>query len=95
MSIDSYALAGRFSIAWGLVCWAMLAASARPIAGLFADEAAVVDVLALLLVVAPAGLGGQGLFMTASASFNAIGRPSRAAALAILRTPVSVVSLRT
>jgi Na+-driven multidrug efflux pump len=44
-------------------------------------------------VISPVAYAFHGLFMSGNSTFNAIGMPSRAAALSLLRAPVLAVSL--
>ena len=81
----AYVLAAGFALAWGVVAWAGLALAAPWLAGAFADEPAVVEPLIRFLRISPLGLGPLGVIIATSATFNAINRPLRAAALVALR----------
>ncbi len=74
-----------FSIGWGLVCWATLAALSGPIAHAFTEKPLVARDLQLFLWIAPAGYGLRGVCFLASRSFSAINRPLDASTLDILR----------
>ncbi|MFT4975110.1 MAG: putative MATE family efflux protein [Myxococcota bacterium] len=86
-------LADRAALVWGVVVWVLLVIFREPVAGLFTTDEEVASTLAMFLVIAPAGMGLQGVVGIAGASFNAINQPLRAAGLTILRTPTLSVPL--
>ncbi len=74
-----------FSVAWGFAAWIVLAVFARPLAGLFSEEAAVVESIVYYLRITPLGLGLYGAMRLAAVSFNAINRPLNGAMLSLIR----------
>jgi MATE family, multidrug efflux pump len=86
-------LSGRFVAGWGVFSWALLALLSGLIAQQFAKDDAVVGLLGMYLWIVPLGHAATGYLGVASATFNAQGQPLKAAALALLRTPVLTVAL--
>lgn len=76
---------GRFSLAWGTLCWIVFLAAAPAIAHLFRDEPAVTRNIVLYLWIVPAGYGFQGVCHLTGAFFNAINRPLVSAGLQLTR----------
>ena len=74
-----------FALGYGLALAAALFVLARPIAGLFSDEAAAVDAAALYLRVVGWSLFGFGILIAGNAALNAMNRAGYAMALSIAR----------
>ncbi len=87
------AIARRGALLWGLVSWAILAASATTIAGFFSDDPSVTGALAAFLWFASASLGWIGTTTVSSAALNAVRKPLEAAAISILRAFVLPIPL--
>lgn len=86
-------LGERVCFAWGTCVWALLALGSLQVAQQFAREPEVVLPLAEYLVWGVAGLGFTGVTLCAAATFNSVGQPLKATALAVLRTAVLAVPL--
>ncbi len=71
----------RFILVYGLLAWAIIALLADPIAGLFSDEAAVVEAMKTFLRIALLGLAPVGTIVLATWSLNGMHRPLLATAL--------------
>ncbi len=82
-----------FSVGWGLLCAAVLAPLARPIATAFSDEPAVVRHLTWYFRILPIGYGMRGVCILATTGFNALHRPRAAAILNIVRLLVGYIGL--
>ncbi len=76
------------SVVLGLVGYGLVALFAHPIAGLFSDDPAVLRLLVRYLWILPAAHWAVGVIVTASCTFNAIGRPLAAASITLVRAPV-------
>jgi putative MATE family efflux protein len=73
----------RFSLLWGGLMFGVLALAARPLAALFNQTAAVVDVADVYLRTVPVGYGAYGVALLIIAALNAHNKPLQAAALSI------------
>lgn len=82
-----------FSFGWGLFVLTMLAIFARPVAGLFDDNPAVIAKVVLYLRVVPLGYGLQGILMLSTISLNVLNRPLQAAGLTILQMFILYIPL--
>jgi Na+-driven multidrug efflux pump len=82
-----------FSFGWGLFTLTMLAIFARPVAGLFDDNPAVIAKVILYLRVVPFGYGMQGILMLSTISLNVLNRPLQAAGLTILQMFILYIPL--
>jgi putative MATE family efflux protein len=78
-------LSAWFCIFWGLGCWAVLAATAWPIAQLFSDDPAVVEHLAHYFWIVPASYALRGVFIVNNTALIGLHRPLTAGALNIIR----------
>ncbi len=74
-----------FALGWGLLVLCLLSLLARPIAGLFNDDAMVVDSTVLYLRIVPFGYGLVGVLMLCNTTLNVIERPLHAAGLTLLQ----------
>ena len=84
-----------FAIGWGLLMLALLQLLARPLAGLFNDDPAVIANLVLYLRIVPFGYGLVGVLLLCSTSLNVLERPLHASALTIVQMFVLYVPLAT
>lgn len=82
---EAQSSANRFTFVWGLFCWVIFVALAHPIARLFSGDDRVIVGIVQYLWIMPAGLATQGIFLTVSSTFNAIGRPLTSATMSVLR----------
>lgn len=64
-----------FSMAWGLVTLIVLAAAARPIAGIFSADPGVVSTVVLYLRVVPAGYGLFGVLIISAMTLTVLHKP--------------------
>ena len=82
-----------FCLGTGLVIAALLALSAEWLPSLFSDSAAVTNVSALFLYIAPISYGTYGMVMVMNASFNGMGKPMPAVHISIARMVVIYIPL--
>jgi putative MATE family efflux protein len=82
-----------FSVLWGLLLYAILAAAARPIAAAFNDAAEVQRTIVLYLRVVPIGYGGFGILLIVASALNVLNRPLHAASLTVFQMFVLMVPL--
>ena len=82
-----------FAMAWGLGCMVLFFAAARPIAGLFTSDAAVVDDMVLYLRILPIGYGLMGVTTLVGFGMNGINQSVRWAALNAVRLLVLILPL--
>jgi len=87
------ALCHRFALGWGGLMVLILAILARPVAGLFNDDAAVIENIAIYLWIVPIGYGLRGVFMLTGSTLNALGKPLHAAALTVTQMFILYVPL--
>jgi len=94
---DRVILGVRVAVQWavtvGLISVVLLAALSSVLGNVFSDDPEVARLITRFLLIAPAAHAFYGLFWTGNATFNAMGLPSRAATLSLLRAPVLVVGL--
>ena len=83
----------KFSLAYGLFMYALLALIARPVSYLFTDDKAVSDIVVLYLRIVPLGYAFQGILLVINAGLNALNRPIRASILSLVQTLVIYVPL--
>jgi len=74
----------RFALVWGLVCVAVFAVAAKPIARLFSDDPAVLEKIALYLWIVPLGVGAGAIPRLAGMIFNGVNRPLHAVKINVL-----------
>ena len=82
-----------FCVALGLVIAGLLALLAVPLMRLFADDAAVITVGVLYLMIVPWSYAGNGVVMVANAAFNGLGRPGPAVIISSLRVVIVYLPL--
>ncbi len=78
-------LSSRFLLIYSLVFAAVLFMFARPLAGLFDENAVVVETATAYLRIVPITFGAFGLMMIALGSFNSLGRPMPPAILTFVK----------
>jgi len=83
----------RFSILWGVVCVVVLGIAAKPLAGLFSEDAQVTEKIALYLWIVPIGYGLQGIFRLTTMIFNGISLPLHSVGLNLARMLVLYIPL--
>ncbi|MCK8058476.1 MULTISPECIES: MATE family efflux transporter [unclassified Fusibacter] len=83
----------KFSALSGIVTYALLFILAKPIAGLFTDQAQVTDTIVLYLRIVPIGYAFQGAIMIFSGALNALNRPIKAAMLNLVQMLLIYVPL--
>ena len=74
-----------FAMFWGVFLFVLLLFFARPIAGIFNKNPAVIESTALYLIIVSISYGAQGVFRLASSIFNGLRKPLPAALLAVIR----------
>jgi putative MATE family efflux protein len=77
------AYSNKVAFGWGAIMFAVLALAARPLAGLFNPNPAVISSIVLYLRIVPLGYGAHGMFVLAGAALNVLHRPMHAAALSL------------
>ncbi len=82
-----------FSIAWGVVIFAILLFLRKPIASVFTDNINVISIAASYFLIVGSSYGFQGLVMLSTASFNGLNKPYPSAAFSIIRMMVLYVPL--
>ncbi|MBU0859785.1 MAG: MATE family efflux transporter [Alphaproteobacteria bacterium] len=80
-----------FNVIWSLFVAAVLAIWAKPIAGIFSDNAAVTAVAALYFWIVPITYATGNLVPGWASAFNAIGNPERAALMIIFKHVVVLI----
>jgi len=90
---QAYRLCGRFVLLWQFGIYLLLAILARPIAGLFSEEADVVIIICQFLWIVPIAYGLQGITILTNSSFNALHQPGSALILSLVRLFVFYVPL--
>ena len=82
-----------FCLAWGVLLTGVLAISARLIVPLFNTDAEVVRVATVYLWIVPVSYGTAGMIQVASSAFNALGKPTPAVIMTVLRMFVLYIPL--
>lgn len=82
-----------FCLVYGALLALVVGLVAEPIAGLFSDAAAAIEVAALYLWIVPVSYGAYGIVMLVNASFNGLGRPLPATAISVTRMVVVYIPL--
>lgn len=88
---DSFRMATRFSVAWGLGALLILLPTAPWIAALFTDDPTVAKDITLYLRIVPLGYAAYGAMMMVSSAFNAMDHAVRSTVLSTLRSIVIAV----
>lgn len=83
----------RFSMVWGFSVFIILTALARPIAGIFNSNPAVITAIVLYLRVVSIGYGLQGVIMLTGSAMNVLNRPFHAAGVRIAQMFILYVPL--
>lgn len=83
----------RFSMVWGFSVFIILTALARPIAGIFNSNPAVITAIVLYLRVVSIGYGLQGVIMLSGSAMNVLNRPFHAAGVRIAQMFILYVPL--
>lgn len=86
-------LSQLFAMGWGAVMFLFLALSRNSVGGLFNDNPAVVDVIAIYLLSVPLSYGLYGVLNLSTATMNVLNQPLAAAALSIVRLFVLYIPL--
>lgn len=82
---EALRLVRRFSLAWGGLLAILLWLAAPALAGLFSEDARVVEVATRYLRLVPLSYAGAGVLTVANAAFNGLGRPMAATGVSALR----------
>lgn len=90
---QAYTLALRFIMLWQFVLYLLIWLLSPFIAGIFAQEQAVADLIQLFLSIVPLAYGLQGVTILTNSSFNAMHKPMAALLLSMLRLFVCYVPL--
>jgi putative MATE family efflux protein len=91
--LSGYKTSIKFVLFWQLFVYGVLLLLADIIAGAFAKEQAVADVIKLFIWILPLGYGLQGVIILTNSSFNALHKPLTALVLSIIRLFVCYVPL--
>jgi putative MATE family efflux protein len=91
--LSGYKTSIKFVLFWQLLIYGVLLLLADVIAGAFAKEQAVADVIKLFIWILPLGYGLQGVIILTNSSFNALHKPLTALVLSIIRLFVCYVPL--
>jgi len=83
----------KASFVWGLGMAVVLFVVAEPLAGLFNDDAEVIDMTTLFLRIVPLGFFPYGMAILVASLFNALDMPVKATALAALRLVALAIPL--
>jgi putative MATE family efflux protein len=86
-------LARRFAVAWGLGGAVLLALFGQHIGGLFSEDAQVIDLVGLALMIVPISYAATGIVAVISAAFNAIDLAVRSTLISALRTLLLAIPL--
>ena len=91
--LEARRVLARFCIAFGLALALLLWLAARPLAGLFSDTPAILNVAVLYLQIVPLSYGAYGLVMSVNASFNGMGKPLPGVAISASRVIILFLPL--
>ena len=83
----------RFSMLWGIGIFALLLFLARPIAGIFNSNPAVISTIVLYLRIVSISYGLQGLIMLTGAAMNVLNKPFHAAGIRITQMFILYIPL--
>lgn len=81
----AYKITLKFILVWQLIVYILLWLLSDWIAGIFANEKEVAQLITLFLAIVPLGYGMQGVVILTSSSFNAMHMPMTALVLSIIR----------
>ncbi|MFT5543795.1 MAG: putative MATE family efflux protein [Glaciecola sp.] len=90
---EAFNMTAKFVVAWQLLVFLILAASADFIAQAFAEDASVARDIKIFLYIVPLGYGLQGIIILVNSSFNAMHKPLSALLLSIMRLFVFYVPI--
>jgi len=90
---ESLNYSGLFSMFWGALVFIIFLFFSKAIAGVFTDNAEVIEIAGKFFLIVGASYGFQGLVMLGTASFNGINKPYPAAFMAIFRMLILYVPL--
>ena len=86
-------LSNIFSLLWGLFAFVLLSLTAELLVSLINDDPGVVEAASVYLIIVPVSVGFMGVMMTATQSFNALGKPMPPLVMSILQMLVVYVPL--
>ena len=86
-------LANIFSLLWGLFAFVLLSLTAEWLVSLINDDPGVVQAASVYLIIVPVSVGFMGVMMTATQSFNALGKPIPPLVMSILQMLVVYIPL--
>ncbi|MCI2284550.1 MATE family efflux transporter [Colwellia sp. MSW7] len=90
---QAYKSSIKFILFWQVLVYVVLILAAPWIAGVFAKEQKVADIIVLFMWILPLGYGLQGVVILTNSSFNALHKPIVALILSIIRLFVCYVPL--
>ncbi|MBE0524160.1 MAG: MATE family efflux transporter [Methanosarcinales archaeon] len=82
-----------FSLIWGVVMFALLAVTARPVASIFNDDPVVISIILLYLWIVPIGYALFGVFQISTITLNVLNKPVPAAILMVIQMFVLYIPL--
>ncbi|HUV82423.1 MAG TPA: MATE family efflux transporter [archaeon] len=82
-----------FSLIWGVVMFALLAVTARPVASIFNDDPVVISIIMLYLWIVPIGYALFGVFQISTITLNVLNKPVPAAILMVIQMFVLYIPL--
>jgi len=82
-----------FSLIWGVVMFALLAVTARPVASIFNDDPVVISIIMLYLWIVPIGYALFGVFQISTITLNVLNKPVPAALLMVIQMFVLYIPL--
>ena len=86
-------LANVFSLSWGLFAFVLLSLTARWFVSLINGDPGVVEAASVYLIIVPVSVGFMGIMLTATQSFNALGKPIPPLVMSILQMLVIYIPL--
>lgn len=90
---DSQKITGLFCIYSGVFVAVLLALFGGPIAGLFSDDAAIIEATKLYLFIVPISYAAYGVVMVVNASFNGLGKPMPGVMISVARVILVLLPL--
>ena len=89
----SYQNSLKFVLVWQLLVFLVMWLAAPLIAGIFAEDPEVIELISLFLMIVPLGYGLQGIIILTNSSLNAMHKPMSALSLSIIRLFVFFVPI--
>jgi len=86
-------LCNGFSLLWGFFAFVLLALTAESLVSLINEDPGVVEAAVLYLLIVPVSVGFSGVMMTATQSFNALGKPAPPLIMSVLQMLVVYIPL--